>query len=180
MERPQVGWFFSAAASMPAAEARGLGPRIPMDDSPSIHVPVLLAEVVEWLAPRSGQTLVDGTLGGGGHTAALAERVGRDGVIIALDRDPAARLRAERRLAGQSVKLVDADFRELATVLAQLEIDAVDGVVLDLGLSSDQLADDTRGFSFDSTGVLDLRFDPTAASPQRRSWHGWAKRSWPI
>jgi 16S rRNA (cytosine1402-N4)-methyltransferase len=136
-----------------------------MDDSLSIHVPVLLEEVLSWVDPRPGQVMVDGTLGGGGHAAALAERVGREGLVIALDRDPAARARAERSLAGKSIKLVDADFRELPEVLAQLEIAAVDGIVLDLGLSSDQLADAARGFSFESTGPLDLRFDPTAGEP---------------
>ena len=125
----------------------------------------MLDEVLAWLDPRPGQIIVDGTLGGGGHTAALAEHVGRDGLVVALDRDPAARARAERSLAGKSIKLVDADYRELPEVLSQLEITAVDGIVLDLGLSSDQLADVSRGFSFDAPGPLDLRFDPTVGEP---------------
>jgi 16S rRNA (cytosine1402-N4)-methyltransferase len=139
-----------------------------MEPSPPIHVPVLLTEIVDWLAPAPGKILVDGTLGGGGHTRALAERVGATGLIIALDRDPVARAAAERNLAGMSVKLVAASFRELPKVLEQLETPAVDGVVLDLGLSSDQLADAARGFSFDSDGPLDLRFDSTEGEPAWR------------
>ncbi len=126
----------------------------------TLHVPVLLGEVLELLAPQAGQTIVDGTLGGGGHTRAFAERVGPSGSVIALDRDPAAIERAARALAGLPVQLVDSNFCELPEVLEQLEIPVVDGILLDLGLSSDQLADASRGFSFQSAGALDLRFNP--------------------
>lgn len=129
------------------------------------HIPVMLEEIVAWLAPRPGQTLVDGTLGAGGHTRALVERVGPEGLVIAFDRDPAALAAAERNLAGLPIKLVHANFCDLKQVLVQLELSAVDGIVLDLGLSSDQLADAERGFSFDSDGPLDLRFDPGLGEP---------------
>ncbi len=126
----------------------------------SCHIPVLLNEVIDWLKPSGGKTFVDGTLGGGGHTAALAQRVGAKGLVIAFDLDPAAIARAEESLAGQSVNLVQANFAEIPAVLAQLEIPAVNGILLDLGLSSDQLADAERGFSFQTDGPLDLRFNP--------------------
>jgi 16S rRNA (cytosine1402-N4)-methyltransferase len=132
------------------------------------HVPVLLAEVVEWLAPQPGQTFVDGTLGAGGHTRAIAAAVGEHGCVVALDRDPAALSAAERNLAGLPVKLAHANFSELPEVLREIGIEQVDGIVLDLGLSSDQLADDSRGFSFESTGLLDLRFDPRRGEPATR------------
>ncbi|HVX10953.1 MAG TPA: 16S rRNA (cytosine(1402)-N(4))-methyltransferase RsmH [Pirellulales bacterium] len=132
------------------------------------HVSVMLDEVVAWLAPRPGMTVVDGTLGAGGHTRALAERIGPDGQVLAFDRDPAALAAAEESLRGLPIKLVHADFAELPDVLEQLGIETVDGVVLDLGLSSDQLADHDRGFSFDATGPLDLRFDPTTGEPAWR------------
>ena len=138
----------------------------------SEHVPVLLDEVVTWLTPLAGAVLVDGTLGGGGHTRALAQRVGAQGRVLAFDRDPAARAAAERRLRGLPVTLVDANFCELPEVLRQLEIAKVDGVLLDLGLSSDQLADRGRGFSFDSDGPLDLRFNPDEGRP---AWE-WLER----
>ena len=138
-----------------------------MDHSLPIHVSVMLDEVIQHLDPRPGQIVVDGTLGGGGHTRALAQRVGPTGLVIALDLDPAALAAAERNLAGMSVKLVSANFRELPQILQQLNISAVHGIVLDLGLSSDQLADPQRGFSFDGSGPLDLRFD---ASQGEATW----------
>ncbi len=136
-----------------------------MDPSLPIHVSVMPDAVLGALEPRPGQTVVDGTFGGGGHTRALADRVGPLGLVVALDRDPAALAAGERNLAGQPVKLVHADYRELDVVLEQLEIPTVDGIVLDLGLSSDQLADASRGFSFDADGPLDLRFDITEGEP---------------
>jgi len=131
-----------------------------MDNSLPEHIPVMLDEVIHWLDPSAGQIIVDGTLGGGGHTRALAERVAPNGFVLAMDRDPAALAAAERNLAGKCVKLAAANFRELPEILKQQEISTVQGIVLDLGLSSDQLADRERGFSFESTGPLDLRFDP--------------------
>jgi 16S rRNA (cytosine1402-N4)-methyltransferase len=130
----------------------------------SIHIPVLAAEVVELLAPRSGAILADGTLGGGGHTALLLEKLGADGHVIALDRDAAACEAARQRFAGLPVSVVHASYERLPSVLAQFQISAVDGVLLDLGLSSDQLAAE-RGFSFSAGGSLDMRFDTTSGSP---------------
>lgn len=135
---------------------------------PSTHVPVLVAEVENVLAPQPGQVVVDGTLGGGGHARLLAERVGSRGLVIALDRDPAAIEAAERRMAGLPMILVHSDYCELPEVLKQIHVDAVDSILLDLGLSSDQLADPLRGFSFESDGPLDLRFDPQQGEPAWR------------
>jgi 16S rRNA (cytosine1402-N4)-methyltransferase len=139
-----------------------------MENPAPVHVSVLLHEVVEWLQPRPGETIVDGTLGGGGHARALAHHVGPAGLVIALDRDRAALDAAGPRLAGLPVRLVQANFRDLPEVLGELRIREVDGVVLDLGLSSDQLADPARGFSFLADGPLDLRFDPTEGEPAWR------------
>jgi 16S rRNA (cytosine1402-N4)-methyltransferase len=134
---------------------------IAMTNHSSVHVSVMLDEVLAWLEPRDGMTLVDGTLGGGGHTRALAERVGPSGRVIALDRDMAAVEAATVNLAGLPVTPLQANFADLGDVLEGLGIEAIDGIVLDLGLSSDQLADAERGFSFDTDGPLDLRFDTT-------------------
>jgi len=133
--------------------------------SSSIHTSVLPAEVMSFLAVTPGMRLVDGTLGGGGHTRLLAEAVGPDGLVIAIDRDPQAIERAARELAGLPVRFAQANYCNLPEVLDALSIDTVDGVLLDVGLSSDQLADASRGFSFDSDGPLDLRFDPTEGEP---------------
>lgn len=130
-----------------------------------LHVPVLLDEAVQWLDPQPGRVLVDGTLGAGGHTRALAERVGSDGLVIALDRDPQALAAAEENLKGMPVVLAESNFCDLPEVLTQLKVRRVDGVLLDLGLSSDQLADEDRGFSFHAAGSLDLRFNPNRGEP---------------
>jgi 16S rRNA (cytosine1402-N4)-methyltransferase len=112
-----------------------------------------------------GQTVVDGTLGGGGHTRLLAAAVGGTGTVIAVDRDPIPVERAASELRGLPVRAVQANYSDVPEVLTQLGVDAVDAILLDLGLSSDQLADDERGFSFQSAGPLDLRFDPSRGEP---------------
>ena len=132
------------------------------------HLPVLLNEVVEWLAPAPGEIFVDGTSGGGGHLRALAAAVGDEGLVLGLDRDPAALSGAESVLRGLPVKLAHCNYADLPELLAQLEIAAVDGILLDLGLSSDQLADPDRGFSFSSQGSLDLRFNVQEGEPAWR------------
>lgn len=141
---------------------------------PTIHVPVLSREVLAALDPRPGQVIVDGTLGGGGHTRLIAgqlaseSRESPDGFVLALDRDPAALAAAEQSLAGMPVKIAQANFCDLGEVLDELGITAVDSVLLDVGLSSDQLADDSRGFSFDASGELDLRFNTEEGEPAWR------------
>lgn len=137
-------------------------------DPASIHTSVLPAEVMSYLAIEPGMRVVDGTLGGGGHTRLFAEAVGPTGLVIAIDRDPAAIDRGARELAGLPVRFAQADYCNLPEVLDALEIDRVDRVLLDVGLSSDQLADQSRGFSFESDGPLDLRFDPTEGEPAWR------------
>ncbi len=129
------------------------------------HVPVMAQEVLEWLRPTAGQTVVDGTLGGGGHTRLLADAVGPNGVVIGLDRDAEAVERATNELRGLPVRALQENYSDLPEVLAGLSVKAVDGILLDLGLSSDQLADANRGFSFQSAGQLDLRFDTTRGEP---------------
>ncbi len=136
--------------------------------SDSCHVPVLAQEVLEWLDPQPGQVFADGTLGGGGHTRALAEHVGPQGGVISVDDDPDAIRRAEVHLAGLPVSVAQANFADLPEVLRDAGIESVHGILLDLGLSSDQLADTDRGFSFHADGPLDLRFNPDAGEPAWR------------
>lgn len=134
----------------------------------SVHVPVLLDEVLEWLAPRPGSVVLDGTLGGGGHTRALAERVGQEGRVVALDRDSAAVANAEDTLRGLPVMVACSSYHDAPEVLQEACVGPLDGVLLDLGLSSDQLEDQSRGFSFHSEGPLDLRFDTDSGEPAHR------------
>jgi len=133
----------------------------PVSGPDAVHVPVLLAEVLHWLDPQPGQVIVDGTVGAGGHAAQILHKLQPGGRLIGLDRDPMMLTHAESALQGTHCQLVHASYAELGRVLKELEIEAVDGVLVDLGLSSDQLAHTGRGFGFDSAG-LDMRFDTSA------------------
>ncbi len=119
-------------------------------------------EVLAWLAVKAGGTYVDATVGAGGHAAALLERAGPDGRLLGLDRDPVALATAGRRLAGFGARCVlrQARFSELPAAAAAAGIDAADGVLMDLGVSSMQLDDPARGFGFRAEGPLDMRMDP--------------------
>lgn len=139
-----------------------------MNESHTCHIPVLMNEVLRELDVQPGFKVVDGTLGGGGHTRRLAAQVGSDGLVVSLDRDVGALDRTEPTLEGLPVRLCHADFCDMPEVLDALEIDLVDSVLLDLGLSSDQLEDRSRGFSFSSDGPLDLRFDTSEGEPAWR------------
>jgi 16S rRNA (cytosine1402-N4)-methyltransferase len=123
------------------------------------HRPVLVRESVELLAPRAGSLVVDGTCGGGGHTAEIL-RTGAD--VLALDQDPDAIAFAGEKLAdyGGRVTLVQANFREAGKFLDELGIVGIGGALLDLGVSSRQLENASRGFSVVRQGPLDMRMDP--------------------
>jgi len=128
---------------------------------PSIHCPVLVTAVVEWLRPAAGGEILDATVGLGGHAEALLA-AGADR-LVGLDRDPDALALARARLNrfGDRVRLRHGDFRSLRAELDALGIAAVRGIVLDLGLSSYQIERAGRGFSFLRDEPLDMRFDPT-------------------
>ncbi len=127
---------------------------------PSVHVPVMPAEVLRFGLPRPEQVWVDGTGGGGGHSRLILEAIGPTGRLLVLDRDPKAIEGLESQFAG-SATIRQSSYDQLPEILGQLGWPPVDGIVLDLGLSSDQLADRDRGFSFQSDGELDMRYDPT-------------------
>lgn len=128
----------------------------------TVHIPVLPAEVIEGMNPQPGDIVVDGTLGGGGHTRELLKLIGPSGRLFGFDRDPFAIEDTRQRLPDENATFITANYSDMPEVLAQLGIDLVDSILLDLGLSSDQLADRERGFSFQSDGALDLRFNPMA------------------
>lgn len=141
--------------------AHSMGPAHSMG---SAHVPVMLQEVLQFLAPRPGGRYIDATAGGGGHSVALLESSAPDGRVLSLDADPRALARLQSRLQDYGTQSVaaHANFRSLAPLAQRLGFTAVDGIVMDLGLSSDQLADSTRGFAFLEDGPLDMRFDPSS------------------
>jgi 16S rRNA (cytosine1402-N4)-methyltransferase len=132
------------------------------------HVPVMPDEVVAMLATRSGSRTIDATLGGGGHAERILSASDPDGRLLGFDADGAAiasvRARLGERFADRLV-LEQANFRELGTRAPAAGFTVVDGCLFDLGLSSDQLADAERGFSFRTTGRLDMRFDTTRGVP---------------
>ncbi|TMB27636.1 MAG: 16S rRNA (cytosine(1402)-N(4))-methyltransferase RsmH [Deltaproteobacteria bacterium] len=139
------------------------------------HRPVLLRETVELLAPDPGKLFLDGTLGGGGHAAALLEAGAR---VIGLDQDPRALDAARTRLAKYGDRFVaeHANFRDAAAVLARRGIPEVDGALVDLGVSSAQLDDAGRGFSFQRQGPLDMRMDSTRGTPLAERLAGWDEK----
>jgi 16S rRNA (cytosine1402-N4)-methyltransferase len=141
------------------------------------HTPVLLAEVVEALQPSPGKRFIDGTLGGGGHSAALLQSIQPDGHLIGIDADPAALKAARERfeqlgLPSESYTLLHGSFDTMQTLIRDMgdggnmgdelvDEGLFDGVLLDLGVSSHQLDTPERGFSFGACGPLDMRLDPT-------------------
>jgi 16S rRNA (cytosine1402-N4)-methyltransferase len=139
-----------------------------------VHQTVLRRETAELLQPAPGKVIVDGTVGGGGH----AEELLRAGAkVIGLDRDPAALEATRARLAefaDQSMTLQHADFRDARSVLDQLGLAEVDGALVDLGVSSPQLDDAARGFSFREPGPLDMRMDPTRGRPLSALLDEWS------
>jgi 16S rRNA (cytosine1402-N4)-methyltransferase len=125
------------------------------------HLAVLPVEVLRLLDPRPGEVWVDCTVGAGGHARLFVERLGPVGRLIGLDQDPAMLELARARLIDRPVELVHANFDQLPEVLANRKIEAVDGVLADLGFASDQVEQPERGLSFRSQGPLDMRLDPT-------------------
>lgn len=134
-------------------------PAAPSPNAGGYHRPVLLAETLELLLPRPGRLFIDGTLGGGGHTEALLEAGAQ---VIAIDQDPEALAYAGARLArfGDRLTLVRGNFAEVEAELDRLGATQVDGVLLDIGVSSHQVDSAGRGFSFAKDGPLDMRMNP--------------------
>ena len=131
--------------------------------SSETHIPVLKREALDALNIRSGKTYVDATLGRAGHAQAIAELMGDAGRLIGIDRDPRAIELGERVFAGDSrVNIVHGAFNQMTRLLAeQIQVSSVDGILMDLGVSSPQLDQADRGFSFMRDGALDMRMDTT-------------------
>lgn len=144
----------------------------------------MLHEVLEWsgitdstlssdqhpVSPSGPKTWIDGTLGGAGHGCAIIQRLGEADTFVGVDRDPSALERAQSNIETIrpwkcKIKLIEGSYREIPDYVRSKEIEKADGILLDLGLSSDQLADGNRGFSFRVGGPLDLRFQPNEGTP---------------
>ena len=136
---------------------------IAQDPENARHIPVLFDEVLEGLRLSAGAMVIDATLGGGGHTAAILERIGPHGRLLGIDADPAAIRRVSERLAdniqNQQLTLHQDSFENLTEAATAHGFNQVDGILFDFGLSSFQLETAERGFSFRQSGPLDMRFD---------------------
>lgn len=129
--------------------------------STNFHTPVMLREVLDYLNLRPGKTIVDATLGTAGHSKEILGRILPGGGLIGIDRDEDSLNVARQRLSefGSAVKLIRGNFVDLDTLLSDLKVDKVDGFLFDLGISTFQLQNAARGFSFKSEGPLDMRMD---------------------
>src|SRR5512139_2784821 len=134
----------------------------------AVHETVLLHEAVEALQIRPSGIYVDGTFGRGGHSRLILQKLGAEGQLIALDKDPAA-VAAGQAISDARFQIVHSGFAQLAEVLRSLALGKVDGVLLDLGVSSPQLDDAQRGFSFRFDAPLDMRMD-TSKGPTAAEW----------
>jgi 16S rRNA (cytosine1402-N4)-methyltransferase len=125
------------------------------------HIPAMLEEVMEFLDPKENDVVVDATLGLGGHAEAILKRIGTRGRLIGIDRDERSLRMAKERLRPylEQTHFVRGDFRDLDRILSDLGVTQVNGVLLDFGISSFQLDDPQRGFSFQMEGPLDMRMD---------------------
>lgn len=131
------------------------------------HLPVMVQEVLDYLRPRDGGVYFDGTVGMGGHAAAILEASGPGSRLIGVDLDPAAAAAAGRNLArfGQRAKIYHANYTQLEYITRLSSAGRLDGILLDLGIGSHQLDSGDRGFSLDLDGPLDMRFDRDAGRP---------------
>ena len=126
-----------------------------------VHVPVLLQEVLQYLEIRPDGIYADGTVGGAGHSLAIAKQLTPSGHLYAFDRDPDAVVTATERLAGYPATVIHANYDEMEHVLKEKGVSELDGVLMDLGVSSHQLDEASRGFSFHTDAPLDMRMSQT-------------------
>ena len=147
---------------------------------PGQHRPVLLDEVLAALAPRPGQVVVDCTIGWAGHAVELLQRVGPAGRLIGCDFDPDNLSQARERLeaVGYPFRLHHANFAGLQGLLAAEELDGMDLLLADLGMSSMQVDDPQRGFSYVRDGPLDMRMDRSRGARLPRCWPSLPRTTW--
>ena len=152
----------------------------PLRYATDYHAPVLSHDVRTRLVTDPAGRYVDATLGGGGHARALLDELGAEGTVLGIDRDPEALAVARDRLAAEQetgrFRTVRGRFGNLRALLEAEDFMPVDGVLLDLGVSSEQIDDPERGFSFQEEGPLDMRMDPTQGLTARQIVNDWAER----
>jgi 16S rRNA (cytosine1402-N4)-methyltransferase len=147
-----------------------------MDLPATGHDPVMLNEVIEHLAPSPGEIVVDCTVGRGGHSEALARAVAPDGLLVGLDYDPRNLDFARQRLDGLPVRLFHANFSEVDDALEEAGVEHVDGILADLGISTNQLFEQHYGLSFSREAPLDMRLDPRNRTSAREIVNKWGEQ----
>ena len=140
------------------------------------HDPVLLHRCLEWLRPADGRVIVDCTVGRGGHSRAICELLLPDGLLVGLDFDPRNLEFAKSRLTGLPAKLFHANFGEVADALSEAGAPKVDGILADLGISTNQLFDTAYGLSFDRDAPLDMRLDPRTRLTAKQIINNWSEQ----
>ncbi|MBQ5488147.1 MAG: 16S rRNA (cytosine(1402)-N(4))-methyltransferase RsmH [Clostridia bacterium] len=141
------------------------------------HVPIMLGEVLELLSPERGGVFVDGTLGGGGHSSGILSRLGSGGKLFGIDRDDEAIAAASARLSSfPAFTAVHGNFFDMARLLEPYGVTGADGILLDLGVSSHQLDDASRGFSYGADAKLDMRMDRTQQLSAYEVVNGYSER----
>jgi len=132
----------------------------------SIHKPVQLKNVIDYLSPLEGEIVVDATAGEGGHTKALSEKVGGSGIVIALEKDPIYFQKLKETIRNyKNVRIFNCNYIEISTVLKELGIEKAGRILFDFGISTFHIEDSGRGFSFKREEPLDMRFNPDAGKP---------------
>ena len=141
------------------------------------HIPVLYREIMEIMAPKEGEVFVDCTLGGGGHSRGFLERIGPQGRLIGIDQDEEALAAAKKNLAcfGDQVTYVHSNYENLAEILHEYAPEGVDGILFDIGVSSHQLDDPARGFSYMQDAPLDMRMDRQQKLTAYDVVNGWSR-----
>lgn len=141
------------------------------------HQPVMLTEVLTYLDPKEGQIIIDGTLGGAGHSSAILKKLGDSGLLIGIDQDQEAINYAKQRLSKISsrYRIFQSNYRNFDQCLAQLGISQIDGFLLDLGVSSHQLDEGERGFSYRQDAPLDMRMDQTRGLTAEELVNSWTE-----
>ncbi len=138
-----------------------------------MHTPVLSKEILEILNPCPGETVVDGTFGAGGHARALIERIGPNGIFLGVDWSSEAVAKGKKICEGTSLKqcsICDGNYAELPKLISELRMPKPDMLLLDLGLSSEELEESGRGFSFQRDEPLDMRFNPNSERATAAEW----------
>jgi len=145
-----------------------------------MHIPVLLKEILEHLSPKPGQNFIDATVGNGGHMAAILEKIAPNGKLLAIDRDPmsltAAKFKVQSSKFKNNVIFVNSSFGDLQEIVSKEHFESIKGILFDFGMSSEQLENSGKGFSFQKDEIMDMRFDPRTPMTAEDIVNGYSEK----